>query len=111
MYQSLLVLRFLTSRIMPVIAVLAVALCVTLVIVVVSVMTGFLDMLRASGKRLVGDVVIQYPVVGIPYYRDLIADIEALDEAEAASPLIETLGIIKMPYGVQDKGSPEGVDV
>jgi lipoprotein-releasing system permease protein len=111
MYQALLVLRFLTTRIMPIIAVLAVALCVTLVIVVVSVMTGFLEMLRDSGKRLVGDVIIHVPTVGMPYYRDLIADIEQLPEAEAASPLIETLGLIKMPYGPQGKGSIEGVQV
>ena len=64
---------------MPIIAVLAVALCVTLVIVVVSVMTGFLEMLRDSGKRLVGDVIIHVPTVGMPYYRDLIADMPAGD--------------------------------
>lgn len=111
MYQILLVLRFLTSRIMPVIAVLAVALCVTLVIVVVSVMTGFLDMLRDSGKRLVGDVVIHLPVTGFPYYRELIADIEALPEAEGATPLIENFGLLKMPYGPGGGSTTEQVQV
>lgn len=111
MYQALLVLRFLTTRIMPIIAVLAVALCVTLVIVVVSVMTGFLDMLRDSGKRLVGDVIVHVPVAGMPYYRDLIADIEQLPEAEAATPIIESYGLLKMPYGPQRKGTVEMVQV
>jgi lipoprotein-releasing system permease protein len=104
MYQSLLVLRFLTTRIMPVIAVAAVALCVTLVIVVVSVMTGFLDMLRNSGRTLVGDVVVSFELVGIPYYEELIAAIEALPEAEAASPLVETFGLLRMPYGPRTSG-------
>ena len=111
MYQVLLVLRFLTTRIMPVIAVLAVALCVTLVIVVVSVMTGFLDMLRDSGKRLVGDVIISMPTQGFPYYRELIADIEALDEADAATPLIEDYGLLTVPYGPGGKGSTVQVQV
>ncbi|MFO0830107.1 MAG: FtsX-like permease family protein [Phycisphaerales bacterium] len=99
MYQSLLVVRYLTSRIIPLIAVAAVALCVTLVIVVVSVMTGFLDMLRNSGRTLVGDVIVSHDIVGIPYYEELIAEIEALPEAEAAAPVVETFGLMSMPYG------------
>ena len=57
MYAPLLANRYLTSRIIPMIAATAVALCVALVIIVVSVMTGFLDMVRTSGKTLIGDVV------------------------------------------------------
>ena len=49
MYVALLANRYLTSRIIPWIAVAAVALCVALVVIVVSVMSGFLDMLRTSG--------------------------------------------------------------
>ena len=51
-YASLLANRYLTSRVIPLIAVLAVALNVALVVIVVSVMTGFLDMLRNSGRTL-----------------------------------------------------------
>jgi lipoprotein-releasing system permease protein len=110
MYASLLANRYLTSRIIPFIAVGAVALCVALVIIVVSVMSGFLDMVRASGKTLIGDVVVSYPISGIPYYEELIKDIEALPEAAAASPIIETVGLLRMPYGttesVQMPGEP-----
>jgi lipoprotein-releasing system permease protein len=60
--------RYLTSRIIPLIAVAAVALCVALVVIVVSVMSGFLDMLKSSGRTLMGDVVINYPVRGLPWY-------------------------------------------
>ncbi|MCA9286572.1 MAG: hypothetical protein KDA22_15210, partial [Phycisphaerales bacterium] len=66
MYHALLTNRYLTTRIIPLIAVAAVALCVALVIIVVSVMSGFLDMLRSSGRRLMGDVVVTYPVRGLP---------------------------------------------
>ncbi len=90
--------RYLTSRIIPLIAVAAVALCVALVVIVVSVMSGFLDMLRASGRTLMGDVVISCPIRGIPWYEQLIDTIEKLPEAQAATPLIDTYGLVRMPY-------------
>ena len=97
-YIQLLVRRYLTTRIIPLIAVGAVALCVALVVVVVSVMSGFLDMLKSNGRTLMGDVVINYPVRGLPWYDELIAEIGKLPEAEAATPLIDTYGLVRMPY-------------
>lgn len=108
MYAPLLANRYLTSRIIPLIAVGAVALCVALVIIVVSVMSGFLDMVRNSGKTLIGDVVVSYPISGIPYYQDLVQEIEALPEAEAASPIVETLGLLRMPYGTMETSQVPG---
>lgn len=98
MYHALLTNRYLTSRVIPFIAVAAVALCVALVIVVVSVMTGFLDMVKSSGKTLMGDVVISYPVAGIPHYERLMERIRKLPEAAAATPVVDGLGLLKMPY-------------
>ncbi|MFO0783546.1 MAG: FtsX-like permease family protein [Phycisphaerales bacterium] len=98
MYTQLLVRRYLTTRIIPLIAVGAVALCVALVVIVVSVMTGFLDTLRASGRTLMGDVVISYPIQGIPDYEALIATLKKLPEVEAASPLVDGYGLVRMPY-------------
>ena len=98
MYHALLTNRYLTSRVIPLIAVAAVALCVALVIIVVSVMTGFLNMVRDSGRTLMGDVVISYPVTGIPHYERLIERIEELPEAEAATPVVDSWGLLKMPY-------------
>jgi lipoprotein-releasing system permease protein len=97
-YVQLLVRRYLTTRIIPLIAVAAVALCVALVVIVVSVMSGFLENLRNSGRTLMGDVVVAYPVQGIPYYEELIADIERLPGAAAATPLVDTYGLVRMPY-------------
>ncbi len=102
MYVALLANRYLTSRIIPWIAVAAVALCVALVVIVVSVMSGFLDMLRTSGKTMMGDVVIRFPISGIPHYEDLLEDLEALPEVAAATPTIDTFGLIEMPYGTGD---------
>ena len=100
MYHALLSNRYLTSRVIPMVAVGAVALCVALVIIVVSVMTGFLDMVRSSGRTLMGDVIVAYPVNGIPHYERLIARIEALPEAEAATPVVDGWGLLRMPYPV-----------
>jgi len=97
-YHFLLTSRYLTSRIIPLLAIAAVALCVALVIVVVSVMTGFLDMIRDSGRTLMGDVMISYPVNGIPWYDDLIEEVEAMPEVVAAAPMVETIGVLRMPY-------------
>ena len=97
-YVQLLVRRYLTTRIIPLIAVGAVALCVALVAIVVSVMSGFLENLRSSGRTLMGDVVVSYPVQGIPHYEELIRDIEALPGAAAATPLVDTYGLLRMPY-------------
>jgi lipoprotein-releasing system permease protein len=98
MYHGLLTNRYLTTRVIPFIAVAAVALCVALVIIVVSVMTGFLDMVKDSGRKLMGDVIVAYPVKGIPYYEQLIDRIVALPEAAAATPVVDSWALLQMPY-------------
>ena len=109
MYSALLTNRYLTSRVIPLVAVCAVALCVALVIIVVSVMTGFLDMVRSSGRTLMGDVIVAYPVNGIPHYQRLIARIEALPEAAAASPVVDGWGLLRMPYPVGTRKDTKSV--
>jgi lipoprotein-releasing system permease protein len=98
MYHAQLSNRYLGTRIIPLIAVAAVALCVALVIIVVSVMSGFLDMLKQSGRALMGDVVVSYPLRGIPHYPELLRRIKEIPGVEAATPLIETWGLLRMPY-------------
>jgi lipoprotein-releasing system permease protein len=95
---------------MPLLSALAVVLCVAMVLIVWSVMSGFLDMLLASGRTLIGDVVISWPVRGIPYYDDLIDDLEADDAISAAAPVIEAPGLIKLPDGSVRMITVVGVD-
>jgi len=103
-YQPLLANRYLVSRIIPLIAVAAVALCVALVIIVVSVMSGFLDMLLSSGRTLMADVIVRYPHPGLPHYEELIDEIETLPEAAAATPVVENFGLLKLPYDDRTEG-------
>ena len=99
MYQALLTRRYLTSKLMPLLAVLAVVLCTAMVLVVWSVMGGFLNMLLDTGRLLVGDVEITRPVTGMPYYEDLIERLEADPEIFAATATVEGPALLGLPDG------------
>ncbi len=111
MYQTLLTSRYLTSRVIPLIAVAAVALCVALVIVVVSVMTGFLDMVQSSGRTLMGDVVISNGISGIPHYKQLTEQLEEDGRVIAATPVVDGWGLLQMPYPNANSKQSETVQV
>lgn len=111
MYQTLLTTRYLTSRVIPLIAVAAVALCVALVIVVVSVMTGFLDMVQSAGRTLMGDVVISFGISGIPHYEALTERLEQDPNIKAATPIVDNWGLLRMPYPEKDAKLSETVQV
>ncbi len=111
MYQTLLTTRYLTSRVIPFIAVAAVALCVALVIVVVSVMSGFLNMVQSSGKTLMGDVIITYGISGIPHYEKLIQHLNQDEDVLAATPVVDGWGLLRMPYPDSKAKQSETVQV
>ncbi len=98
MYAALLSNRYLTSRLIPFIAIAAVALCVALVVTVVSVMTGFLNMLKDSGRQIVGDVIVSSGIGGMPYADEFVSDLRGLSTVQGASALIDTIGLLRMPY-------------
>lgn len=99
MYQALLTRRYLIRKVIPQLAMLSVALCTAMVIIVRSVMGGFLENVKNAGRRQVGDVVLDTGINGMAHYDDLILEIEALPEAEAASALIEAFGLLRLPPG------------
>lgn len=99
MYQALLTRRYLLSKIMPLLSAIAVMLCTAMVLVTWSIMGGFLNMLLASGRSLMGDVSIEWSTGGMPYYRDLIKRLEDDPSIECATPVIESLGLVTLPSG------------
>lgn len=103
MYQLLLTLKYLTHKVMPLLAALAVMLCTAMVLIVWSVMGGFLTLFLESGKTLIGDVIISYPANGFAHYPDLIKRLESDPAIEAAAPMIESFGILKLPYAMSPK--------
>ncbi|MEL7471875.1 MAG: FtsX-like permease family protein [Planctomycetota bacterium] len=98
-YQALLTRRYLTTKVMPLLAAVAVALCTAMVLITWSVMGGFLKTLVDSGRTLIGDVSIHWPNVGFAHYDELIDRLEADPDIEAAAPMIQTLGVIPFPDG------------
>lgn len=97
-YQALLTRRYLTSKVMPLLAAVAVMMCCAMELIVWSVMGGFLVMLMESGRTLIGDVEISQPNTGITYYQDLIDRLQKDPMVEAATPTIETYGLLSLPY-------------
>lgn len=95
---------------MPMLAALAVMLCTAMVLIVWSVMSGFLGMLLASGRTLMGDVAITWPLAGIPYYEDLMERLDRDPAVDAVTPTIETLGLVGLPDGAPGIWRLIGVD-
>ena len=110
MYKLLLTFRYLRRKLIPVFALLAVALCTLMVIVVSSVMGGFLDLVRNSGKTLIGDVLIYGTLSGFPHYTEMISEIEKLPEARAATPVVIAYGLVKLPGDVIREVQVHGID-
>jgi lipoprotein-releasing system permease protein len=109
-YHGLLTRKYLTSKVMPLLAAMAVTLCVATVLVVWSVMGGFLKNLIETGRTLSGDVSIRWPTAGFARYRDLVERLEAHEAVEAASPMIETFGMLQLPDGRSTSVILKGVE-
>lgn len=101
MYQALLTRRYLFSKVMPLLAALAVTLCTAMVLIVWSVMGGFLNMLLNSGRAMIGDVSITYPAElgGIPSYQAVIDELLKQPQINAATPTLETYALLGLPDG------------
>lgn len=57
-------------------------------------------MLINSGAILVGDVTVSWPITGFAHYEELIKRLEADPDVAAATPTIETYGLIGLPDGL-----------
>tara|TARA_E500000318_G_scaffold8683_1_gene7979 strand:- start:94005 stop:95582 length:1578 start_codon:yes stop_codon:yes gene_type:complete len=109
-YQALLTRKYLTRKIMPMLAMVAVMLSVATILVTWSVMGGFLVSLIQSGRVLVGDVAIVWPNVGFGHYDDLIEMLEQDEMIDSATPIIETFGLAQLPDGRIELIQIKGVD-
>ncbi|MFH1417595.1 MAG: FtsX-like permease family protein [Planctomycetota bacterium] len=103
-YVAFLASRLLQRKRIAFFSVGAVTLCVAMMIIVISVMGGFVDSIRARAHGLLGDLVVDGGLQGFPYYEEYIKRIgELRDETtgrpivEQATPLIHTFGILQFP--------------
>src|SRR5688572_22013213 len=109
-YQALLTRRYLTHRIMPLLAAMAVLLCTATELIVWSVMGGFLKTLVEAGRELSGDATIAWPLSGFGHYDDLIARLEKDPTVAAAAPIVETFGLVLLPDGRPAHVNVRGVE-
>jgi lipoprotein-releasing system permease protein len=98
LYKLVLILKYLRKRRLAWWSVLAVALCVTMVLVVMSVMGGWVQMFQESFHSISGDILIKSNrFQGMPYYQEIIDRIKAeVPEVKAAAPVLRTGGVVKI---------------
>jgi lipoprotein-releasing system permease protein len=111
LYKLHLIKKYLLKRRIAWISLLAVMLCTAMVLVVISVMGGWLRMFKSSFRGISGDVIVQQrSLSGFPYYQEMIDKITALPDVEAAGPSIDTAGLINIE-GYHDIVEISGIDI
>lgn len=105
MYKLFLCLRYLRKRRIAFFAVAAVCLCVAMVLIVFSVMDGFLRMVVDRSRGMLGDLVMenQSTLQGFYFYQEfideLMQDPEIGPQIHKATPVIYTYGVVRYPEG------------
>ena len=100
-YRHVLLRIYLKRKLTPLFAGAAVALCTAMVIVVISVMGGFLQMMRDSARKLTGDVNIVSSITGFEHYEKLIVELGKEPQITAATPIIRTIGLLNLDGTIQ----------
>lgn len=100
MLKLFLWLKYLRKRRIIFLSIAAVALSVSLLIVVASLFTGFINALEGSAVEMLGDVMISGPSnTPIEKYRSLVARLEQTDIVEAATGTLATQGLLNVRPG------------
>ncbi|MCW2957087.1 MAG: putative rane protein, partial [Thermoleophilia bacterium] len=111
MYKLHLILKYLRRRKIAWVSLAAVTLCTAMVIVVISVMGGWLRMFEDSARGMTGDILVKSDgLSGFPYYEEIIAEVKKLPIAVAAVPQIKSYGLVNIGYDNQGRKT-EGVQV
>ena len=102
MYKLFLCLRYLRRRRIAFLSIIAVCLCTAMVLIVVSVMNGFLQMVIDRSRGMLGDLVMEnQSLQGFPFYQEFIDEIkkdpEVKDRIYEATPVIISYGVIRFP--------------
>jgi len=96
MYKLHLILKYLLKRRIAWVSLIAVILCTTMVLVVISVMGGWLNMFKSSFHGLSGDIVIESNgLAGFSHYEEIIDRLKQNKDIAAAVPTIETYGLLR----------------
>jgi len=102
MYKLFLTLRYLRRKWIAVFAMLSVWLCVAMVLIVFSVMDGFLENIKQHSRGLLSDIIVDVGTLqGFPYYDDFSAYMlqQMPDRVEAVTPVIYNYAILRVKTG------------
>jgi len=98
MYKLFLTVRYLRKRRIAYFAIAAVTLCVAMVLIVMSVMGGWLDLVMKHARGLLGDIIVDNRnYAGFPLYEEFIDRISDWPEIEVATPVLYTAGLMRFP--------------
>ena len=104
MYKITLAIRYLLKRRITYFAVLSVALCVFIVLVVMTVMTGLVDDFKQRNHNFTGDCVVgTESLVGFSYYEDFVKLLEENDFTEGISPVVRSYGLKRRKGSTRDE--------
>ncbi len=102
MYKLTLTIRYLLKRRITHFAIVAVALCVFIVVVVMTVMTGLVQDFKQKNHAYVGDCIVATDsLVGFPYYEEFMGILERADFVQGVSPVVKSYALLR----------PEGQDL
>jgi lipoprotein-releasing system permease protein len=97
--------RYFWKRRISILAVASVALCVFIVVVVMSVMNGLVHEFKEKNHRFVGDCVISTPsLTGFPYAKDFIAQLESQPFVAGVSETVQGTGLMTSPGSAWNVG-------
>src|SRR3954469_24478825 len=99
MYKLFLTIRYLTRKKIVVFPILVVWLCLMMMIIVVSIMGGFVDRVRETNRELLGDIVISSDSsAGWSGYDDLREALaKQFPEVVASTPVVRAFGLMTLP--------------
>ncbi len=105
MYKIFLAIRYLRKRRITYFAVLSVALCVAMVLGVHSVMGSFVETVRNSARKMLGDLIVEAgSMTTFPLYDEFIAELHNVfgDELIVATPVLNNAGYVTMQLAEDD---------
>lgn len=98
MYKIMLAFRYLYRRRITSLAIVSIALCVFIVVVVMTVMTGLVNNFKDKNHNFVGDCVVSTEsLVGFAYYEDFLEELRGQDHVAAVSAVVNGYGLLTKP--------------
>jgi len=112
LYKSLLIFKYLRKRRIAWVSLIAVMLCTAMVLIVISVMGGWLEMFKAKFRGVSGDIVVyRSSLSGFGGYDQMLEQIRALPDVDAALPLVRTFGLINIDNQIIEGVQITGLDL